>query len=130
VRKLAVPLASLVLALAFPAAVGAASERCSIDVTPPSGESTDVYRLTATNVPVHPDGGSVEFRVDVHRLGTREGSIYFVFLVPGTTQFYLDLNQPAPGEPVEAMAEGRYLVTASTPHLAGGCHASDRFVVS
>ena len=129
-RRLMLLLAVLALAAAFPSSVAAASDRCSIEISPTSGGTTDVYRLTAANVPVDPNGGSIEFRVDVHRLGTREGSVYFVFLIPGTTEFFLDLNQAAPGEPVEPLAEGRYLVRAETPHLSGGCHATDRFTVS
>jgi hypothetical protein len=129
-RRLVLIAAVVALAGLFPSTVAAASDRCSVDVSPATGGSTDAYRLTATNVPVDPDGGSVEFRVDVHRLGTPEGSIFFVFLIPGTTEFYLDINQAAPGEPVEPLAEGRYLVRAETPHLPGGCHGTARFVVS
>lgn len=128
-RRLLPFLAALMLIVALPGATSAASSQCSIDVTPASGGTTDVYRVTATNIPVDPAGGSVEVRIDVHRLGTREGSIYFLFLFPGTTEFYLDLNQVVPEEPVEPMTPGRYLVLAETPHLAGGCHATDRFVV-
>ena len=129
-RRIPLVLALVALGALFPSAASAAPERCSIDVSPSSGGPTDVYRLTATNVPVDAAGGSVEVRVDVRLLGTRTGSIYFVFLVPGTTEFYLDINQPVPGEPVEPLAEGRYLVTASTPHLHGGCRATEGFVVS
>jgi hypothetical protein len=129
-RRLALLLTVVAIAAVFPASVAAASDRCSINVTPASGVPTDIYRITATNVPVDPSGGSVEFRVDVRRLGTREGSIFFVHLLPGTTEFYIDLNLAAPGEPVEPLAEGRYLVTAETPHAGPGCHATDRFVVS
>lgn len=70
-----------------------------------------------------------EVRIDLYRLGTREGTIYFVFLFPGTPEFHLDLNQVGTEEPVEPMAPRRYLVLAETPHLAGGCQAVDRFVV-
>lgn len=128
-RRIALLLATLALITIAPATASAATERCSIEVSPASGTSTDVYRVTATNFPVDPDGGSIEVRIDVRRLGTREGSIFFLLLVPGTTEFYLDINQVAPGEPVEPMAEGRYLVVAETAHLAG-CLATDRFVVT
>jgi hypothetical protein len=129
-RRLIPLLAALSLLASIPSTVSA-SERCTIDVTPAAGGPTDVYRVTASNVPVDPAGGSIEVRIDVHRIGTREGSVYFLFLVPGTTEFYLDLNQPAPGDPVEPMTPGRYLVFAETPHLAGaGCHAVDRFTVA
>lgn len=36
--------------------------------------------------------GSVEVRTDIRRLGTREGSIIFAFLIPGVTEFYVDYN--------------------------------------
>jgi hypothetical protein len=128
-RHLVPLLAALTLLAAMPAATLAAEARCLIDVAPSSGGPTDVYRLTASNFPVDPAGGSIEVRIDLHRLGTREGSIYFLFLIPGTTEFYLDLNQLSPEERVEPMVEGRYLVLAETPHMSGGCHAVDRFVV-
>ena len=128
-RRLIGLLATLTILTAMPAAVSAAESRCSIDVAPSAGGPTDLYRLTASGFPVDPNGGSVEVRIDVHRLGTREGSVYFLFLIPGTTEFYLDLNQLAPEEPVEPMVPGRYLVLAETSHLAGGCHAVDRLVV-
>lgn len=128
-RRFAMLLAILMLLAAAPGSVAAAAERCSIEVTPAAGAPTDVYRVTASNFPVDPDGGSIEVRIDVRRLGTREGSIFFLFLVPGTTDFYLDINQVVPEEPVEPVAEGRYLVVAETAHHAG-CVATDRFVVS
>ena len=128
-RRLIPVLAAAMLVAALPAAVSAGEARCSIDVAPATGGPTDVYRVSASNFPVDPDGGSVEVRIDVRRLGTREGSIFFLFLVPGTTEFYLDINQLAPGEPVEPMTPGRYLVVAETAHQAG-CHAVDRFLVA
>ena len=128
-RRFAMLLAILMLLAAAPGSVAAAAERCSIEVTPAAGAPTDVYRVTASNFPVDPDGGSIEVRIDVRRLGTREGSIFFLFLVPGTADFYLDINRVVPEEPVEPMAEGRYLVVAETAHHAG-CVTTDRFVVS
>ena len=128
-RRIISLIAALAILAAMPAVVSAAETRCSIEVTPSAGGPTDVYRVTASGIPVDPGGGSIEVRIDVHRLGTREGSIYYLFLMPGTTEFFLDLNQVAPEEPLEPMTPGRYLVLAETPHLAGGCHAVDRFVV-
>jgi hypothetical protein len=128
-RRFVLLLAVLTVLAIAPASVSAASERCSIEVSPAAGGPTDVYRVTATNFPVDPAGGSLEVRIDVRRLGTREGSIFFLFLVPGTTDFYLDINQVVPGDPVEPMQEGRYLVIAETAHLAG-CHTTDGFVVT
>lgn len=127
-RRLIPILAALLLLGAMPGAAAAAPSKCSIEVTPAAGEPTDVYRITATNFPVEPNGGSLEVRIDIKRLGTRTGSIYFLFLIPGITEFYLDLNLAAPGEPVEPIEPGRYLVLAQTAHIAG-CHAVDLFVV-
>jgi hypothetical protein len=124
-----IPLLAALLVLGVaPGVTAAATSKCSIEVTPASGGSTDIYRVTASNFPVDPNGGGIEVRIDVRRLGTRTGSIYFLFLIPGITEFYLDLNQPAPGEPIEPVEPGRYLVLAQTAHLAG-CHAIDHFVV-
>ena len=120
--------AMLMLGLA-PAGAAAASERCSIEVAPATGAPTDTYRLTATGFPVDPQGGSVEVRIDVRRLGTREGMVFFLHLVPGTTSFYLDINQLAPEEPVDPMTFGRYQVVAETPHRAA-CHDTARFEVA
>lgn len=120
--------AALMILGAVPGVAAAASTKCSIEVTPSSGGQTDTYRVTATNFPVDPNGGGIEVRIDVRHLGTRTGSIYFLFLIPGITDFYLDINQAPPGEPAESLAPGRYHVIAQTAHLAG-CHAVDSFVV-
>lgn len=128
-RRTILLLVALLIAAVFPAVTSAASSQCSIEVAPAAGAPTDVYRVSATNFPVDPNGGSIEVRIDVRRLGTREGSIYFLFLVPGTTEFYLDINQVVPGEPVEPMQPGRYLVVAETAHMTG-CRSVDRFTVS
>ena len=122
-------LAALLILGALPGAAGAASKKCSIEVTPASGVPTDIYRVTASNFPVDPNGGGIEVRIDIKRLGTRTGSIFFLFLIPGVTEFYVDLNLPPPGEPAEPIEPGRYLVLAQTAHLAG-CHAVDHFVVA
>jgi hypothetical protein len=121
-------LAALLLLAGLPGFAAAASDKCDIEVTPSSGGATDVFRITASNFPVDPDGGGIEVRIDIKRLGTRTGSILFLFLIPGITDFYVDLNLAAPGEPVEPIEPGRYLVLAQTAHLAG-CHAVDMFVV-
>lgn len=118
---------ALVLALA-PAGVAAGTARCSVSVDPAVGGPTDVYRIHVTNVPVDPDGGSVEFQLEIRRLGSREGSVYWVFLVPGVTEFYVDHNAPPPGEPPTELAPGRYLVSAHVSHDTG-CYATARFVV-
>lgn len=120
--------AALLILGAVPGVTAAASTKCSIEVTPSSGGPTDNYRITASNFPVDPNGGGIEVRIDVRRLGTRTGAIYFLFLIPGITDFYLDLNQTPPGEPAESIEPGRYHVRAQTAHVAG-CHAVDHFVV-
>lgn len=121
-------LAALLMLGALPSVTAAASDRCSVDVTPASGGTNDIYRLTGSNFPVDPNGGGVEVRIDIKHLGTRSGSIYFVFLVPGATEFYVDLNEPPPGEPAMPMEPGRYLVLAETAHMAG-CFDVDTFEV-
>ena len=123
---------ALLAALLAPASVSAGSDRCSLSISPTSGSPTDVFRFTVSNVPVDPAGGAVEARIDIRRLGTREGSVYFVFLIPGVTQFYLDHNGAAPEEPApDPLPTGRYLVEVVTPHLSGptACHAMGHFVV-
>lgn len=127
----------LVLALIFglmaPASVAAQSDRCSLEITPTAGSSTDVFRIRVWNVPVDPDGGSVEARIDIRRLGSREGSIIFAFLVPGVTEFYVDYNFAFPEEPPpDPLIPGRYHVRVTTPHLSGAdaCHVVGQFQVA
>ena len=130
-RRIALVFA-LLAALLAPASVSAGSEKCSLRISPTSGSPTDVYRFTVANVPVYANGGSVEARIDIRRLGTREGSVYFVFLIPGVTEFYIDHNYAYPEEPApDPLATGRYLVEVTTPHLSGpdACHAIGQFVV-
>jgi hypothetical protein len=127
-RRLFVLVALLSL-LIIPAPVAGASNRCSIDVTPEVGTSTTTYRITGTDFPVLPPGRSLEVRIDIRLLGTRSGSILLLFLIPGVTEFYVDLNQAPEGEPGETLEPGRYLVRAETPHVRG-CHTIDRFVVA
>jgi hypothetical protein len=124
---------ALLAAMLVPGSVAAGSDRCSFTISPTSGSPTDVYRIAVSNVPVYDNGGSVEARIDIRRLGTREGSVYFVFLIPGVTEFYVDHNYAYPEEPVrDPLAEGRYLVEVTTPHISGPdtCHAVGRFTVS
>ena len=124
---------ALLTALLAPASVAAASDRCSLTITPTAGSPTDIYRLAVSNVPVADNGGSIEARIDIRRLGTREGSVYFVFLIPGVTEFYVDHNHSAPEEPAaDPLPAGRYLVEVVTPHLSGrdACHAVRQFTVS
>lgn len=119
----------LVLSLLVPSSVAAAgSDRCSVSISPEVASPTDVVRILVSNVPVDPDGGSVEVDVHIRRLGTREGTIFFAFLVPGTTEFYVDYNAPLPGEPApDPLGQGRYLVDVST-HVSG-CYAVGHFMV-
>lgn len=132
-RRFALALA-LVAALLAPASVaaGSGSGRCSVDISPDAGAPTDIYRITVTNVPVDPNGGSVEVRLIIKQLGTRSGSVYFASLIPGITEFYVDHNLAPPEEPATEIEPGRYLVDVSTPHIhgAGGCHTIGQFVVS
>ena len=124
---------ALLAVLVAPATVAAASDRCALTISPTSGSPTDVYRLAVSNVPVDPNGGSIEARIDIRLLGTREGSVYFVFLIPGVTDFYVDHNFSIPEEPApDPLASGRYLVEVLTPHLKGrdACHAIGQFIVS
>ena len=129
-RLLAIAL--LTISFLIPSSVGAASGRCTVVVEPPSGAPTDVYRISVSGVPTDPMGGSVEVRADVRLLGTRTGTIYFAFLVPGTTKFFIDHNYSYPEEPpAEPLEPGRYQVKVTTPHIDGpeGCHTTTRFVV-
>jgi hypothetical protein len=130
-RRLALVFA-LLAAMLVPGSVAADSGRCSFTISPTSGSPTDTYRIAVSNVPVDPDGGSIEARIDIRRLGTREGSVYFVFLIPGVTEFYVDHNYSSPEEPApDPLATGRYQVEVVTPHLRGSdaCHAVSQFTV-
>lgn len=120
---------ALVASLLVPAAASAATERCTVTIAPEVGSPTDVYRILVSNVPLEPDV-SVEVRVDVRLLGSRSGSIYFAFLIPNITEFYIDHNVTWEGEPApDPLAPGRYQVLVSTPHIKGGCRAVGGFVV-
>lgn len=124
---------ALLAAMLVPGTVAAGSGRCSFTISPTSGSPTDVYRIAVSNVPVYDNGGSIEARIDIRRLGTREGSVYFVFLIPGVTEFYVDHNYAYPEEPApDPLAAGRYLVEVTTPHVSGpdACHAVGQFIVS
>lgn len=130
-RRIAL-LVALLAAMLVPGTVAAGSDRCSFTISPASGSPTDVYRIAVSNVPVDPNGGSIEARIDIRRLGTREGSVYFAFLFPGVTEFFIDHNDAYPEEPApEPLAAGRYLVEVTTPHLSGrdACHAVGQFTV-
>jgi hypothetical protein len=85
-RRIALVFA-LLAAMLVPGTVAAGSDRCSFTISPPSGSPTDVYRIAVANVPADLNGGSIEAQIHTRRLGIREGSVYFVFLVPGVTQF-------------------------------------------
>ena len=124
-------LLTLVAALVAPATVAAAPARCSVSITPSAGSPTDVYRILVTNVPSDPDV-SVEADVWVKNAAARTGSIYFAFLVPGVTEFYIDHNAPIEGEEAQPLKPGRYMVTVETPHITGptACHAVGWFTVA
>ena len=127
-RRFALSLA-LVASLLIPAAASAAPAQCTVDISPAVGSPTDVYRIRVSNVPVVP-GAGIEVRINIKRLGTREGSVYFVFLIPEVTEFYVDHNLGYPEEPPpDPLGPGRYLALVSTPHLHGGCNAVGSFVV-
>lgn len=128
-RALAILTLVLVATLAPVGVASAASTRCAVSITPATGSPTDVYRIAVAGVPVDLNGGSVEVRLDIRLLGTRSGSIYFVFVVPGATEFYVDHNESLEGEPSEGLAPGRYLVQVTTPHIHGACSTVGRFTV-
>jgi len=121
---------ALLIGLLLPGTTAATSSRCSVDVSPAVGSPTDAYRVTVSNVPVDPAGGSVEVRADIQRVGTRDRSIFFAVLIPGGTEFYFDYNVAYPGEPAPVLIAGMYRVTVETPHIPGGCHAVTRFEVA
>jgi len=127
-RRFALSLA-LVASLLIPGAASAAPTQCTVSVSPSVGSPTDVYRIFVSNVPVVPDR-SVEAHVDVRRLGSRDGSIYFVFLFPGVTEFYIDHNLGYPDEEAPPpLTPGRYQVMVSTPDIRGACNAISTFIV-
>ena len=109
-------------------AASAARAQCTVNIAPSVGSPTDVYRIAVSGVPVVPDSG-IEVRVEIRLLGSRSETIYFAFLIPGATEFFIDHNQAEPGEPAEPLEPGRYLVRVTTPHIHGGCTAVGRFLV-
>lgn len=120
--------AALVLSLLIPTSVVAAgSGRCSLSISPEIASPTDIVRLTISDVPVDSNGGSIEVEIHIRRLGTRDGSIIWAFLVPGTTEFFVNYNEAPPGEPSELLTPGRYQVDVST-HVRG-CYTVGQFVV-
>ncbi len=133
-RRLAVVLLLLSLAVAVPAPVAAAAKTCTIDVTPSRGSTHTTYRISgnhfplSTNSPLEVDMAVSRVTFNVADLGHVYVVIYFVFLIPGGTHFYVDFNAPAGGEPAPSIAPGRYFVQAFTPHVAG-CRTSSGFVV-
>ncbi len=126
-RRIAL-LVALVAAMLMPASVAARSTNCSLDVSPRIGTPTSIYRLTVSNVPLDPAGGSVEVQIDIHRLGTKNGALLFVFVIPGVSRFYVDYNAPIPDEPNEPLAPGVYKLDVHTPHI-GGCQTGGIFIV-
>lgn len=93
-------------------------------INPEVGSRTSTYRITVSNLPVEPNDGFLEVRVDVRGLRTHTGTIFFAFVVPGETQFSIDYNEPEGG-----LARDRYLVHVRTPHIHGACAAVGRFRV-
>lgn len=127
-RRFALVLA-LVASLLIPAAASAAPAQCTVRVSPSVGSTTDAYRILVSNVPVEADR-YVEAHVEIRRLGTRDMTIHFAWLFPGTTEFYIDHNMSYPDEEAPPpLIPGRYQVTVSTPHILGACNAIAMFVV-
>ena len=127
-RALTILVLVLVATLAAAGGASAAPAQCTVNIAPSEGSPTDVYRIAVSGVPVVP-GSGIEVRVDIRLLGSRSRSIYFAFLIPGATEFFIDHNQAEPGEPAEPLEPGRYLVRVTTPHIHGGCTAVGRFLV-
>ncbi len=133
-RRFALLLAILTLAIVVPSPVAAAPRSCTIDVTPHRGTAHTTYRITGNHFPLSTDS-PLEVDMFVSRvsfnladLGRAYVVIYFVFLIPGGTHFYVDFNAPSGGEPPPPILPGRYLVQAFTPHM-GNCNTSSVFVV-
>jgi hypothetical protein len=132
IRAALTTLALSLLAVLAPSTTFAATDRCAVSVEPAGGTVNDVYRITVSDLPVDPDD-FLEVRLDVRRLGSRAAWTFVVFVVPGASEFYVDFNQGVndPDEPpAEPLLPGRYLVDASTPHLAGACYAVGKFMIS
>lgn len=133
-RRLAVVLVLLSLTVAVPAPVAEAAKTCTIDVSPLRGSTHSPYRISghhfplSTNSPLEVDMAVSRISYNLADLGHVYVTIYFVFLVPGLTDFYVDFNAASGGEPAPPILSGRYLVQAFTPHVAG-CRTSSGFVV-
>lgn len=125
-------LVALLGAMLIPSAVSAAPSRCSVTISPSVGSPIDVYRISVSGLPVDPNGGGVEIQTVIRRLGTREGSVIWAFLMPGITSTFFDFHAAPPEEPpLDPLPAGKYHVAVSTPHLseAAGCHVVGLFTV-
>lgn len=129
-RSVLLSLSLLLGSVAVPA-TAAAAERCVLTVDPAVVSPDGFVELSVRGLPLAPGGGSVEVGIVVQRLGTHEGTAYFTFVWPGTTEISLRHHFDYSGEnPLPPMEPGRYLVRVTTPHLHGGCSATGLFRVT
>ena len=131
-RRTPAVLAALALSLVLAGPVAARpNSRCTIDVDPAVGSTTDSYRISASGFPPGTFQQFTDVRIDVRRAGDgRFGSIFFLALAPQAGgSFYLDFHfNYEGGDPLPALQPGRYLVRAE----ANGhdCVTTASFVVN
>ena len=130
-RRISLLLAAIALSLAVAGPVAAAPpSRCTINVDPTIGSTTDSYRINASGFPAGSFDRFTDVHIDVRRAGDgRFGYIAFLVLAPEAGgSFYLDFHYAYEGEePLPPLEPGRYLVRAE----ANGheCVATASFVV-
>ena len=115
-HRIAVVLAALALSLALARPAAAApTSRCTINVDPAVGSTTDIYRISASGFPPGSFEQFTDVRIDVRRAGDgRFGSIFFLALAPQAGgSFYFDFHHNYDGDDaLPPLDPGRYLVRA------------------
>lgn len=98
---------------------------CSISVDPRMGTPTSVYTIRGEGWPAGTIEDLTVVTVWIERIGSDEGSVTWVWLVPGGTWFFFDYNGPAgPSEPPSTLAVGRYRIHAEDEGHTCSDHAT------
>lgn len=119
-------LAVLTLASAAPvAAFGGGKGDCSISVDQKVGTPTSVYTIRGAGWPAGTMEDLTVITIWIERIGSQEGSVVWLWLVPGGTWFYFDYNGASgPNEPTPSLAIGRYRIHAEDEGHTCSDHAT------
>lgn len=130
-RRLAAILSFVALVSIAPAPVAAATQTCTVNVTPTQGIGTTTYRIKGRHFYQTTDGTSLEVQIVIWKHTRQDPKhvirVMWLSLIPGGTRWYVDFNQASDGEP--ALNPGRYNVDVETPHQRG-CHTHAAFRVT